>query len=97
MPVQKFVSKPVTIEALQLSRENRGEVLRWLGETNYQDRKFDPVNVLILNEHGPVLAEPGDWIIRGTRGEFYPCKDSTFREKYAPVGSSATGGSNAQR
>jgi hypothetical protein len=28
---------------------------------------------------------PGDWVIRGIEGEFYPCKDSIFQETYEPV------------
>jgi hypothetical protein len=27
-------------------------------------------------------ANVGDWVIRGVQGEFYPCKDSIFRETY---------------
>lgn len=27
-------------------------------------------------------AEPGDWIIRGVQGEFYPCKPDIFAETY---------------
>jgi hypothetical protein len=34
---------------------------------------------------GNMLATPGDWIIRGTEGEFYPCKPSVFERKYEPV------------
>lgn len=28
---------------------------------------------------------PGDWIITGIHGEYYPCKDSIFRESYEPA------------
>jgi hypothetical protein len=31
---------------------------------------------------GTMLASPGDWIIRGVRGEFYPCKPDIFAEAY---------------
>jgi hypothetical protein len=34
---------------------------------------------------GTMCARPGDWIIRGTEGELYPCKDSVFQRKYEPV------------
>jgi hypothetical protein len=34
---------------------------------------------------GPMQAGPGDWIVRGTRGELYPVKDVVFREVYEPV------------
>jgi hypothetical protein len=30
-------------------------------------------------------AAPGDWIIRGVKGEFYPCKPDIFDVTYEPV------------
>ncbi len=33
---------------------------------------------------GVMTASPGDWIIRGTEGELYPCKPSVFERKYEP-------------
>ncbi len=34
---------------------------------------------------GTMSGGPGDWIIRGTEGELYPCKPSVFARKYEPV------------
>lgn len=34
---------------------------------------------------GTMLAEPGDWIIRGVKGELYPCKADIFEATYEPV------------
>ncbi|MDR9777227.1 hypothetical protein RJJ65_32230 [Rhizobium hidalgonense] len=31
------------------------------------------------------IAEPGDWIIRGVKGELYPCRDDIFRMTYEEV------------
>lgn len=36
----------------------------------------------IYTLEGPMRADVGDWIIRGTRGEFYPCKPDVFAVKY---------------
>lgn len=44
-----------------------------------------PYNVrclIVATLEGNMVAEPGHWIIKGTEGEFYPCKDSVFRRKY---------------
>jgi len=30
-------------------------------------------------------ARPGDWIIKGVKGEFYPCKPDIFAETYDPA------------
>ncbi|MCR2628074.1 hypothetical protein NSP54_24115, partial [Salmonella enterica] len=40
----------------------------------------------IYTLEGKMLASPGDWIIRGVKGEMYPCKDEIFRLTYEPVG-----------
>jgi len=51
-----------------------------------------PLNLRKLSIHTPegdMVAHTGDWIIKGIRGELYPCKDDIFRESYAPVEESA--------
>ena len=34
---------------------------------------------------GTMSASPGDWIICGIKGEFYPCKPDIFEDTYEPV------------
>jgi hypothetical protein len=34
---------------------------------------------------GPHEVTPGDWIIRGVKGEFYPCKPDIFEATYEAV------------
>jgi hypothetical protein len=34
---------------------------------------------------GTMIAQPGDWIIRGVKGELYPCKPDIFEATYEPV------------
>ena len=41
--------------------------------------------LIISTLEGLHWADPGDWIIRGVAGEFYPCKEAIFRETYEPV------------
>lgn len=37
--------------------------------------------------HGhDLVAEPGDWIVKGVKGELYPVRDDIFRELHEPVG-----------
>lgn len=43
------------------------------------------IYAVIPTLEGPHLAREGDWIIRGTEGEIYPCKPSVFARKYEPV------------
>jgi len=42
-------------------------------------------HIVIHTLEGDHAAQPGDWIIQGVEGEFYPCKDSIFGATYDPV------------
>jgi hypothetical protein len=44
----------------------------------------DPLLVIPTLE-GDMTALKGDWIIRGVKGEFYPCKPDIFAATYEPV------------
>lgn len=41
---------------------------------------------IIETLEGRMLVNPGDWVIRGVKGEFYPCKPDIFERTYDPVG-----------
>ena len=41
--------------------------------------------MMIATLEGPHHANLGDWIIRGVKGEFYPCKPDVFEITYEPV------------
>ena len=75
----KVRKKPVVIEAVQWTSRNIAEMSAFMGE---------PVRVNHLHElvietlEGDMRASPYDWIIKGVRGEFYPCKPEIFAETY---------------
>ena len=35
---------------------------------------------------GTMRGNPGDWLIKGVKGEVYPCADDIFRATYEPCG-----------
>jgi len=41
--------------------------------------------MVIATLEGEMQAKPGDWIIRGVQGEFYPCKPDIFAATYEPA------------
>lgn len=41
--------------------------------------------IKIQTLEGTMVASVGDWIIKGTRGEFYPCKPGPFADTFEPV------------
>ena len=46
---------------------------------------FDYPVLKINTLEGKMLVRPGDWIIRGIKGEFYPCKPDIFEATYSPA------------
>lgn len=79
--VMKYRKKPVVIEARQYDGRNAVEIADWLGEHGVKVGWSD-VGVRIPSLEGDMLASPGDWVIRGVQGEFYPCKPDIFEETY---------------
>lgn len=71
----KYRKKPVVIEAVQWTDENTEEVLSFCCGTAHED-EFGGMFVHTLE--GPMRASVGDFIIRGVKGEFYPCKPDIF-------------------
>ena len=87
---QRFRKKPVVIEAMCLSRENADDVLDWICENEgHAELVYGPtagwLGVAIFTLEGTMQADPGDWIIRGVKGEFYPCKPDIFEVTYEPA------------
>lgn len=48
-------------------------------------RRRAPERISIDTLEGTMYASPGDWIIRGVKGEFYPCKPDIFEATYDKV------------
>lgn len=79
----KFRKKPVVIEAVQWTGENVQEIMDFMAWRNaaHDDRTGLMIHTLEGNHH----ANPGDWIIKGVKGEFYPCKPDIFAATYDPA------------
>lgn len=88
----QFRKKPVVIEAVQYTGETVRveDVPLWLIEAMF-DRtvrvpKDDAVKELHIHTlEGVMTVSVGDWIIRGVKGELYPCKPDIFAATYEPV------------
>ncbi len=94
----RFRKKPVVIEAFQMTPERRADNRdwpEWLNEawnkaadeegavTCVDFPNSDGTDKLqIVTLEGTMLIEWGDWIIRGVKGELYPCKPDIFAATY---------------
>lgn len=81
----KFRKKPIVIEAMQFTNEDKDLVINWVTCNRYPDYEFDNPVLVIQTLEGNMIAHLGDWIIKGVSGEFYPCKPDIFAATYEQV------------
>jgi len=82
----KFKKKPIIIDAIQWNGSNMAEILT-LSSSEGKEFEHDIFSGLLTIEtlEGDMVAQEGDWIIRGIKGELYPCKPDIFEATYDPV------------
>lgn len=88
MPI--FRKKPVTIEAWKYeggweSAEPLCKMSKSISWCEMADGSDPLGEVEIETLEGRMIARPGDWIIRGIKGEYYPCKPDIFSATYEPA------------
>lgn len=87
----KYRKKPVVIVAHQIGADGwPDEIWQGVNENKiilHLDRRHKEVvgHVEIQTLEGVMRGEIGDWIIRGVKGEFYPCKPEIFAATYEAV------------
>jgi len=87
----KYRKKPVVIEAVQYNGQNVHEVRKVWPECpgadveGTGDGKHVRPFLIIPTLEGNHRADVGDWIIKGIKGEFYPCKPDIFAATYEAV------------
>jgi bifunctional ADP-heptose synthase (sugar kinase/adenylyltransferase) len=77
----KFRKKPVVIDAEQYTV---GGTLPFV-ELGVLDYDEDTQTQGIQTLEGRMIVSDGDWVIRGVKGEFYPCKPDIFAATYEPA------------
>jgi hypothetical protein len=80
--INKYVKKPVVVEAIKYDGTNKVEIQefmdRYLDDTQDSQLKIETLE-------GTMLANIGDYIIKGVSGEFYPCKPDIFEKTYEKI------------
>ena len=95
--IGKYRKKPIEIEAVQFTGDNEYEIADFMHlpitalqmsvdavlRTDGDYRENTHIHIPTLE--GVMTANCGDWIIKGVKGEFYPCKPDIFDETYEEV------------
>lgn len=90
----RYRTKPFEIEAIQWTGDNEAEVQTLAPGKFYALTENDRLNaddpdataeVFDYLHSTWVLVFDGQWVIKGMKGEFYPCDDEVFRTKYEAI------------
>lgn len=88
--VQRYRKKPIEVEAVQYTGGNNREIEGFVGDQclyfarAITGEEQNP-QLHIRTLEGDMHVSKGDWIIKGVKGEFYPCKPDIFDQTYEPV------------
>lgn len=86
----RYKKKPIVVDAIQI-HGNVAEIEQFIGEHGkvyfddgaWKIEKGQPCTIVVIHTlEGDMTARDGDYIIKGIKGEFYPCKKDIFEETY---------------
>ena len=87
----KAKKKPVIVEYVQWNGKNVSEIMSFCGSAAHDIYQINLINLanmpveyslIIKTFKGNERVYPGDYIIKGIYGDFYPCKPDIFKETY---------------
>lgn len=88
--MQVYRKKPVEVQAVQLTQENAEEVAIWCGgqivteiDTQDDSKRYAGINLPTLE--GVTRVSEGDYVVKGSRGEFYRSKQEAFTDAFEPI------------
>jgi len=91
--VKKYKKKPVVVEAFKfyvdempdwfMDKVSSNDVI--LHNCNYDKHSIEEAYCEIKTLEGVMVADGGDYIIKGVQGEIYPCKPDIFKRTYEEV------------
>lgn len=81
---KKYERLPKTVEAIQLTDENKDRVYNSLTGQVAEGLEYGKPFLRVTTIHGEIATvRLGDWIIKEpTPGYYYPIKDTIFRDRY---------------
>lgn len=91
--IKKYRKRPVIIEAVLWTGNNLREVIDFTGLHHSAEKwswqEYEEVvkreGLKIFTIEGSLMASINDYIIKGVKGEFYPCKPDIFEITYEEV------------
>ncbi len=86
---KRYRKKPVVIEAVEFTSDNWKEIVEFTNgkarDLCIERRPNGKVTCIVDTLEGFHIANQGDYIIKGVKNEFYPCKPDIFEQTYEEV------------
>jgi len=87
--IKTYRKRPIEIKAIQWdgTAETTDAIMAWNSKIGLRTSTVHlfPAHLVIPTLEGEMIANVGDYIIRGIQGEFYPCKSDIFDASYEEV------------
>lgn len=83
----KYRTRVCEIEAVEFTHNNFDDIKEFTNNiaVNFKVNEDGKSQFDIPTMEGVMIATEGDYIIKGTEGEFYPCKPTVFIKKYETI------------
>jgi hypothetical protein len=85
---QKYIKRPVVIEAVRFSMDYLDHIsalTEFMKDADFDLNYLNEGKIYIETLEGTMCALEGDYIIKGVKGEFYPCKPDIFELTYEKI------------
>lgn len=83
--MKQYRKKPVVVSAIRVPDRGETPSDELIDLVNEQGWQGDDEGIIIKTLEGNMLASAGDYIIRGVKGEYYPCKPDIFAATYEEI------------
>ena len=88
--MELYTSRPMMVEAVQLSKKNMAEAAIWCGGReakvhHVSDATLWYAGLVVPTIEGLAKAGEGDFIVKGPKGDFYVCSAEDFHEQFVAV------------
>lgn len=80
----KYRKKPLIIDAIQYIGTNKKEILAFAKNNAWPEANSHVITITTIDRNNARI-DLGDWLIRGIKGELYPCKPDIFEATYEEV------------
>lgn len=85
LDIRRAMKKPMEVQSVLASEDNMALIVEWITSSGHAAHLGNG-QLTIQTYEGPFTVRPGDYVMRGIRGEFYRCDPEIYTESYDDLG-----------